>query len=594
MKSIIQKSFITLALMGAMGCGDDFFDKVPQSLDPEKLDSERFMGFRNGMYNHLPDGYYTIFYDGYADNGYSRNAWDSKGSLVQADVVNSSENLGYDGYYSGIRACHQVLEQVDKFTDIPESLRLKYKAEARVMRAWLYGYLTLFFNNVPFVTNISNDYPEGLVPTPAAEIRTWILKELDEAIAVLPRTNDKGYFNKAMAYAIKARFAYYFGKYDQAEAAARYVIDNGGYRLHQVAALTPDMVKDAEYFKKFVDFSAYGLDENSFVRGIFNYQNIWKSDNSPETIIAKEYIANEREGNWRRVTCLLTPNLVNKHAWATIVPIQELVDAYWTADGKTLPTLASMDQRISQYKALDTEVKAIQTANRVTHSRAVESIVNTLPSKPYMTQFKNRDSRLYASIIFPFSSVSKYRMGEYQEYRSNVVNYGKSGYAFRKMSGADDVVPVWGDAYYSTGVDFPLIRLAEMLLIYAEAHTQNVGYDGLVITELNKLRVRAGMPDVPTALSKNDALDFIRKERRIELAGEGLRYFDIRLYEDNQRNGGFKGTQAASVVMTGQIKDVVGNKGVTKTWSERLMYLPIPQTALDKNKNTGMKQNPGY
>ena len=133
-----------------------------------------------------------------------------------------------------------------------------------------------------------------------------------------------------------------------------------------------------------------------------------------------------------------------------------------------------------------------------------------------------------------------------------------------------------------------------MLLIYAEAHTQNVGYDGLVITELNKLRVRAGMPDVPTALSKNDALDFIRKERRIELAGEGLRYFDIRLYEDNQRNGGFKGTQAASVVMTGQIKDVVGNKGVTKTWSERLMYLPIPQTALDKNKNTGMKQNPGY
>ena len=42
------------------------------------------------------------------------------------------------------------------------------------MRAWLYGYLTLFFNNVPFVTNISNDYPEGLVPTPAAEIRTWL------------------------------------------------------------------------------------------------------------------------------------------------------------------------------------------------------------------------------------------------------------------------------------------------------------------------------------------------------------------------------------------------------------------------------------
>jgi len=63
-----------------------------------------------------------------------------------------------------------------------------------------------------------------------------------------------------------------------------------------------------------------------------------------------------------RVTCLLTPNLVDKHAWATIVPIQDLVDAYWTADGKTLPTLTSIDQRINDYKALDTEVKAIQNA----------------------------------------------------------------------------------------------------------------------------------------------------------------------------------------------------------------------------------------
>ena len=133
-----------------------------------------------------------------------------------------------------------------------------------------------------------------------------------------------------------------------------------------------------------------------------------------------------------------------------------------------------------------------------------------------------------------------------------------------------------------------------MLLIYAEAHTQNTGYDGSAVAELNKLRVRAGMPNVPTALSKNDALDFIRKERRIELAGEGLRFFDIRLYEDNQRNGGYKGSEAASAVMTGKIYDVVGNPGVDKVWNQRLMYMPLPTTALDKNKNSGMNQNPGY
>ena len=78
------------------------------------------------------------------------------------------------------------------------------------------------------------------------------------------------------------------------------------------------------------------------------------------------------------------------------------------------------------------------------------------------------------------------------------------------------------------------------------------------------------------------------------MAGEGLRFFDIRLYEDDTRNGGFKGTEAASVVMRGQIKDVVGKLGAKKIWAPRLMYMPLPTTALDKNKNAGMKQNPGY
>ena len=595
MKNIIQKSFIVLALLGAMGCGDDFFDKSPQgSIDSSKINAELFVQLRNNIYSQIPDGYGEIFLDGYADNGYSRNAWDSNGSAVQNNTLDGGLNFGYAGYFQSIRACNQVIKKADDYPEIPINDREKYKAEARVMRAWLYGIASLYFGDIALSTDVSNDFPDGLPRNPASEVRTWVLKELDEAIAILPQTNDKGYFNKAMATAIKARMAYYFGKYDQAEVAARYVIDNGGYRLHQVASLSADMVKDGEYFKKFVDFSAYGINEDTFIKGLFNYQDIWKADNSPETIIAKEYIANPQNNSWVRVTCLLTPNLVEKQAWATIVPTQELVDAYWTTDGKTKPTLSTMDQRIKDYKALADEIKGIENTNKKTFNEAVNSIENSLPNKAYLSQFKNRDSRLYASIIFPYSAVNKYRPNEYQHYVPEVNNYGESGYAFRKMSGADDVIPISGGAYYGTGVDFPVIRLAEMLLIYAEAHTQNTGYDGTVVVELNKLRTRAGMPEVPTGLSKNDALDFIRKERRIELAGEGLRFFDIRLYEDDTRNGGFKGTEAASVVMRGQIKDVVGKLGAKKIWAPRLMYMPLPTTALDKNKNAGMKQNPGY
>ena len=92
MKNIIQKSFIALALMGTMSCGDDFFDKTPQdSLDPSKIDERLFIGLRNGIYRHLNDGYGGIFEDGYADNGYSRNLWDSNGSSVQGNTLTSSQ-----------------------------------------------------------------------------------------------------------------------------------------------------------------------------------------------------------------------------------------------------------------------------------------------------------------------------------------------------------------------------------------------------------------------------------------------------------------------------------------------------------------------
>lgn len=598
MKKSIFKIGLFALTFSILSCSDDFFEKTPQgAVDPSKIDENLFSSFRRSIYYYRGglslNGYSTIFLDGYADNGYSRNSWDSNGSAVQSNTLNSAYNFGYAWFYAGIRACNQIIQKADDFTKVPQETRDKYKNEARVMRAWLYGSLTLYFGDVPFVPELAEDFPDGLTRTPATEVRNWVLNELDQAIAGLPTQNDAGHFNKANSTAVKARLAYYFGKYDQAEVAARYVIDNGGYQLHKITSLTPDMVKDGEYFKKFIDFATYGINEDDFLKGLFSYQDIWKADNSPEVIISSEYIANEREGNWQRVTALLTPNLSDKQAWATIVPIQELVDAYWSVDGVNRPTLSTMEQRITDYNTLRAEVQSIEDTGK-TYSQAVETIVNQLPNRAYMAQYKNRDSRLYASIIFPFAAVNKYKDNEYQKYVPDIVNYGRSGFAFRKMSGADDVVSVYGGGYFNTGVDFPSMRLAEMLLIYAESRTQNSGYDANAEAELNKLRNRAGMPNVPSGLSRNDALDFIRAERRIEMAGEGLRFFDIRLYEDDTRNGGYKGQEAASVVMRNKIKDVVGNEGVMKTWHPRLMYMPIPTTALDKNKNPNMKQNEGY
>lgn len=579
----------------ASSCSDNFFDKTPQnSIDKSKIDERLLDSYRNSVYSYL--GAYwgssaAVFLDGYVDNGYSRNNWDSNGSAVQSNILDASLDFGYNTDYSGIRACNRLITEVDGFEAVPEAIRNKYKNEAKAIRAWLYTELTLFFGDLILVEVPENDYPEGLKRQPASEIRSWILRELDEAIAGLPETNDKGYLDKTMTLAIKARAAYYFGNYKEAEAAARKVIDSGKYSLHTAPAMTDDMVKDGAFFAQLIDDP--NVDKKKFIQGLFNYQDIWKTDDCSETIIATEYTASENYGDFYRVTALMTPNMVEKQAWATIVPIQELVDAYWTTDGKTKPTLRTLADRQKSFSELNKFIDEEVANKKITFSEAVATNLPKVMSSDFMAQFKNRDTRLYASIAFPFSSISRFRDNEFQPYIADIVNYGRSGYAFRKMAGADDVASVWDDGYFFSGIDYPIIRLAEMMLIYAESHTQTAGYDSSVVAELNKIRVRAGMPNAPTGLSKNDALEFIRSERRLELAGEGHRYFDIRLYEDNTRNGGYKGNNAASAVMKGQIFDVVGNPGAELRWDQRLMFMPLPTTALDKNKIND-QQNPGY
>lgn len=85
------------------------------------------------------------------------------------------------------------------------------------------------------------------------------------------------------------------------------------------------------------------------------------------------------------------------------------------------------------------------------------------------------------------------------------------------------------DRFYSPN-NYPIIRYAEVLLTYAEAHLMNTGYDASVRAALNDIRDRCGMPNVPENLTKEQAIELVRNERRIELAVEGHRYMDVRRY----------------------------------------------------------------
>jgi hypothetical protein len=128
--------------------------------------------------------------------------------------------------------------------------------------------------------------------------------------------------------------------------------------------------------------------------------------------------------------------------------------------------------------------------------------------------------------------------------------------------------------------DYVLLRYADVKLMYAEAQNEAVGPDATVYQQVNEVRARVNMPPLAAGLSQADMRTAIRHERRVELALEGRRYFDLRRWGiARQKLNGFAQNPA-----------VPGN---TTIYKDNFDYWPIPQAEIDLN-NGVLTQNPGY
>lgn len=244
--------------------------------------------------------------------------------------------------------------------------------------------------------------------------------------------------------------------------------------------------------------------------------------------------------------------------WSSISAVQSIVDAYEMKDGKTLTesTLYNAD-------------------------------------KP----FENRDPRLAQTILYSgaryngryFNTLDLSSPDFYQS-----ASAPKSGYNVLKYT---TIVP---EASLNNGdANVMVIRLAEVLLTYAEAAIESGLMTADVYDAIDQVRLRAKMPAVDRAVYNTQAKlrELIRRERRVELAFEGLRYWDIKRWD-------IGATALNGPVYGSRLGTVNGETGVV-TWSAnrikvedrvfqaaRKYLLPIPQAELDAN--SAVKQNAGY
>jgi hypothetical protein len=466
-------------------------------------------------------------------NGYGND--DAR--VTSNGLANSSTgmfNSVWTDVYAGIKTTHTFLANVDRVPGMDEALRDRMKAEARFIRAFLYFQATNWFGDVPFFTE-DIDLPTASVisPTSQATIVAWIHDELDQIAEILPSRSeysesDRGRITSGAALAFNARVALNFNDWQK------------------VKECTEKLINDSQY-------GTYAL--------FPNYQELFFRANqyNQEIILDIQYVTDLR--TWNELSTYVPFSLPGVQ-YIQACPTQDLVDTYLMKDG------SKWNESKGAYEDRDPrlDMTIVRQGSKIKPKDAAEYTVNVDPNGPNATND-----------------------------RINKQNGTQTGYFYKKYYDPDPAA--WtGGISWNCNINFVTIRYADVLLMYAEAMNELDQMNAAAWDKTIKaLRQRAGFDETALAMdfpgSGKEALrQIIRDERRVELALEGLRIYDIRRWKIaetvlNQPRRGAKFN-----LNNGNLEYFTyGNNSFN---ANRDYLWPIPRQQWTINQNLG--QNSGY
>lgn len=205
---------------------------------------------------------------------------------------------------------------------------------------------------------------------------------------------------------------------------------------------------------------------------------------------------------------------------------------------------------------------------------------------------KGRDPRFWATILFPGTEKDGIIDTNGNPFIFIPANdLSVTGMRLRKSADYSD------RTNNNSGTNFIILRYADVLLMYAESTNEIAGPTSAVYDAINQVRKRAGMPDLSENLSKEEMREKIRHERRVELAGEGLRYYDVVRWKiaDSIFKKNIEGYDKQKLIdPKNPDKWIFEPSNVLKAnWNAKKGYLwPIPGEEILLNPK--LSQNPGY
>ena len=413
-----------------------------------------------------------------------------------------------------------------------------YQYQVRFLRAYFYFELVRRYQNVPLITKpLSQTETNQIEPSSAQEVLKFIINECTEIAPKLPIKStsiaqaENGRATRAMAMALKSRAALY-------AASPLYSTNGDNAKWNEAAKASHDIIASA---------GELGL-------GLDTYANLFKSKNYN----SKEVILCRPTGTSKTFEQANYPMGVTGGN-TTTCPTENLASAFEMKDGRA-------------FDWNDPTMKA--------------------------NQYKDRDPRFYLTIVHNGMLWPAKKAVDISEGGANglpLTNATTTGYYLRKY--VDNSISFEaGSTTAATHHNWILFRYAEVLLNYAEAmiHVNgNCDYKDATYTmsareALNAVRKRAGIPEV-AACSQDEFLMRVKHERRVEMAFEGQRFWDLRRWKNLDET---KNIYAVRITHHDGVLSYEKTLLSERSVSNKLYFYPIANVELFKNKK--LVQNSGW
>lgn len=551
--------FYMTAALSLTGCNDSFLERGPQDLNDQSywVSVNDLKTYANAFYGLLPGGVTNLGdtdSDNQVPNGINSFIWGQYTVPVEGGVWGK-------GNWQNIRNINYFMTHYQTVQASETDVNV-YVGEMRLFRALEYFNKIQLLGDVPWLDkNLDIDSEELYGPKMKRnQVFQKIIDDLDFAIQWLPKagTEEANRLNKDIARHIKARYCLNEGTYYKYH-------DELGYQ-GEANKWLQEAVKESDLLITSGKYEIYktGHPEEDY----FNLYRIDDKSDLKEAILYIDYKTDIREHNMaassREAGCGFSKDFVENFLCVDGLPIS--LSGEYQGDATMRQETANRDPRLKQL-----------------------ILTNDFPT--------NVTDDLKDSTFI-------------QNEEEFITQHCFTGY--RPLKGFN---PIYSQALYmKSSYDGIAYRYAETLLINAEAKAElGTITDEDLNSTINQLRDRVGMPHLTVNVGFTDpkwpdwgynltpVLQEIRRERRIELAGEGFRFQDLKRWKagkllNNVRTyvGKRKPDGNLAIVYPNYTnEDLAYQPGKSRTWEDKMYLYPIPTGELQRNPQL-LPQNPGW